>query len=365
MLAARLVLPTTALVAALALSIGGSASLAHDALLQPATQPSALLEPRRARPHIVGRLLDVGGEPFVGGFTLSTRFEFPDSSTMSLNVGASTDATGAFDFELRSPRVHKPGTDLTWSIAPDDAAPSVDFVVAGKDARRAVGTLTFESGADGAVIGDIGTVQLLEAPRVASMRIDGPVATTHAVVIDESDFGRSKYGPFDYPHTEPFSVATGSTIELFSWSTATRWHVFTDPASPRAEALTAVVERGHDLVLTSRELLRVCVAIDLPPPAIDARSARLVVQPITAAVTPSAIVVDPTRDPALEWLMNFEVPARHGATIHRLLLSSHEFELYLPAGIHRIEYWQKEHASNGPLLAATAPVFVDRWVELR
>jgi hypothetical protein len=363
MLAARLALSSTVLAAALA--IGGFASLAHDALLQPATQPSALLEPRRARPHIVGRLLDVGGEPFVGGFTLSTSFDFPDSSSTSLNVWASTDATGAFDFELRAPRVHRPGTDLTWSIAPDDAAPSVDFVLAGKDARRSVGTLTFESGADGAVIGDIGIAQLLEPPRVASLRIDGPVATTHAVVLDESDFGPSKYGPFDYPHTEPFSVATGSTIELFSWSTATRWRVFTDPASPRAEALTAVVERGNDLVLTSRELLRVCVTIDLPPPTVDARSARLVVQPITAAVTPSAIVVDPTRDPAREWIVNFEVPARHGATIHRLLLSSHEFELYLHAGIHRIEYWRREHVSDGPLRAATAPVFVERDVELR
>jgi hypothetical protein len=360
MLAARLAFSSAVLAVAFALSTGGAAPAAFDA----SATPEALPAPSY-RPRVIGRLLDVDGEPFVGDIDLHLGLVPSDlSPTLICNSGRAS-AGGAFEIAPSHSLALTPGTQLEWFIEPRDALRFGEFTLDAREGRRAAGSLTFAIDDAGIITANLGTVQFAEAPRVAALCIDGPVATTHRVEIRASDYRSSKYGPFDDGFTDPFDVTTGRTIELFSWSTADRWLLFTDPATPRAEALTAVVERGRDLVLTSRELLRVCVAIDLPPPAVDAGSARLVVQPITAAVTPSAIVVDPTRDPAREWIVNFEVPARHGATIHRLLLSSHEFELYLHAGIHRIEYWRREHVSDGPLRAATAPVFVERDIVLR
>ena len=360
MLAARLAFSSAVLAAALALSTGGAAPVAFDA-----SAASEALPAPTYRPRVIGRLLDVDGEPFVGDIDLHLGLvpSEPSPPTICNSGRASTD--GAFEIAPSHPRALTPGTELEWFIQPCDSQRFGEFTLDARAGRRAAGSLTFAIDDAGVITADLGTVQFAEAPRVATLRIDGPVDTTHRVAIRPSGFGSAKYGPFDDGITTPFETTTGRTIELFSWSTAERWLLFTDPATPRAEALTAVVERGQGLVLTSRELLRVCVAIDLPPSAVDARSARLVVQPITAAVTPSAIVVDPTHDPALEWIVNFEMPARHGATIHRLLLSSHEFELYLHAGIHRIEYWRSEHVADGPLLAATAPVFVERDIVLR
>jgi hypothetical protein len=360
MLAARLALSSTVLAAALALSFGGSAPATFDA-----SAPSDRFAGSIDHPRFVGRLLDVDGEPFVGQITLNCRIDFPESAAMPYEVNSRTDASGAFDVTVGTPRRFSRPTNFAWILAPQNSRLYGDFALASHEARRAAGTLAFESGDDGAVIGDIGAVQLVEAPRVGSLRIDGPVATTHAVAVHEDRFKNSPMvGPFENPF-EVFDVETGSTVELFSWSTTDRWHVFTKPASPRAEALQAVIERGQDLVLISRELLNVCVTIDPPPPDRDGRTTALVVQPVTTAVTARALFVDPASNIDLAWITHLELPSRDGT--HRFVIdrSRRDLELHLPAGIYRFEYWQREHLFDGPLLATTAAVAVDRFVDLR
>jgi hypothetical protein len=357
MLAARLALSSTVLAAALALSFGGSAPAAFDA-----SAPAEVFAGSIDQARFVGRLLDVDGEPFVGEITLDCRIDFPESAARPYEVTSRTDASGAFDVAIRTPRRYSRPTDFAWTLAPRSSRLYGDFALASHEARRAAGTLAFESGEDGAVIGDIGAVQLVEAPRVGSLRIDGPIATTHAVAVHEDRFEYGqKAGPFDNPF-EVFDVETGSTVELFSWSTADRWHVFTNPAARRAEHLLAVIERGQDLVLFSRECFEVCVSIDAPPTAEGALRSHLVVMPLLSATTGTRL--GPHDDPVGHWLA-IGMQRRGGPWVFHLDATERELDFHLPADLYRFEFWDYDHVLEGPRLLASAPVFVDRFVELR
>jgi hypothetical protein len=343
MLAARLAFSSAVLAAALALSTGGSA-------------PAAIDEPR-----VVGRLLDVDGEPYVGEITFSSRIVFSKSFGSGFLVTTTTDTTGAFAFDFRLARRKSRGTELAWTLTPRGSVYDDQFALAASATRRAIGTLVFEGGEDGAVIGDIGTVQLAEAPRVASLHIECPVATTHEVVIDESDYTNGNVGPFHFPY-HAVEVATGTTVDLFSWSAADRWHVFTNPATPRAEDLMAAIERDQDLVLFARECFQVCISIDAPPTAQGAQRALFLVMPLRSATTGTRL--GPHEEVGIHWI-SLGIERRRGPDVFQLGYKEREFDLYLPAGLHHFEYWEYEHVIDGPRLHASAPVFVDRFVDLR
>jgi hypothetical protein len=341
MLAARLALSSALLAAAVALSTEGSAPPVFD------------------EPRVVGRLLDVDGEPYVGEVSFGSRVVFSQPSGTAFGVTVTTDASGAFDF--CATRRKRRGTELAWTLTPRGSVSHDFFATAAHSARRAVGTLVFEGGEDGAVIGDIGTVQLVEAPRVASLHIECPVATTHEVVIGESDYENSSDGPFLFPY-HALEVATGTTVDLFSWSTADRWYVFTRPATPRAEELMAAIERDQDLALFSCECFQVCISIDAPPTAQGAQRALFVVMPLRSATTGTRL--GPHEEVGIHWI-SLGMQRRRGPVVFQLGHAEREFDLYLPGGLHRFEYWEYEHVLEGPRLVASAPVFVDRFVDLR
>jgi hypothetical protein len=84
--------------------------------------------------------------------------------------------------------------------------------------------------------------------------------------------------------------------------------------------------------------------------------------PLLSATTGTRL--GPHDDPVGHWLA-IGMQRRGGPWVFHLDATERELDLHLPADLYRFEFWDYEHVLEGPRLLASAPVFVDRFVELR